>query len=82
MSNRYSNLSRLSNGELQELVLDITKALGADPKRAYALAKDPDKLKSFITAMDDKEIDALIKKAGAEKSKEIYKALERQRRNG
>lgn len=82
MSNRYSNLSRLSNGELQELVLDITKALGADPKRAYALAKDPDKLKSFITAMDDKEIDTLIKKAGAEKSKEIYKALERQRRNG
>ena len=82
MSNRYSNLSRLSNGELQELVLDITKALGADPKRSYALAKDPDKLKSFITAMDDKEIDALIKKAGAEKSKEIYKALERQRRNG
>lgn len=82
MSNRYSNLSRLSNGELQELVLDITKALGADPKRANALAKDPDKLKSFITAMDDKEIDALIKKAGAEKSKEIYKALERQRRNG
>lgn len=82
MSNRYKNLSRLSNGELQELVLDITKALGADPRRASALVKDPEKLKSIITAMDDKEIDALIQKAGAEKSKEIYKALERQRRNG
>ncbi len=81
MSN-YKDLNNLSNQELSGLVYDITKVLGADPKRAAALAGDPQKLKNLISTMNDKEIDALINRAGKEKSKQIYDALERRKHHG
>lgn len=81
MSN-YKDLNQLSDKELYGLVCDITKVLGADPKRADRIAKDPAKLKKLIAEMDVKDVDALINRAGKEKATQIYEVLERRRNNG
>lgn len=82
MKNRYKNLKGLSDRELGDLVREISAALGADERRTAALAADPAKLKLLISTMDDKQIDALINRAGKEKAGHIYEALERRGQNG
>ncbi|MBQ3195008.1 MAG: hypothetical protein IJB65_00930 [Clostridia bacterium] len=81
MSN-YKDLNKLSDSQLRGLVCDITKALGADPKRAAHLTQDPQKLKNLISGMENKDIEALINRAGKDKAKQIYEVLERRGSNG
>ncbi len=79
---KYKDLNQLSDKELCGLVSQITDVLGADPKRTAHLTENPEKLKKLITGMDSKDIEALINRAGKEKSEQIYKTLERRGNNG
>ncbi len=82
MQNNYKDLNNLSDKELSSLIFDITKVLGADPKRAANLAGDPAKVKKMLSSMSNQEIEALINRAGKEKSQQIYETLERRKNHG
>lgn len=82
MKNNLNDLAALDDRALKELVTDITKVLGADPKKAAPLTEDPARLRSILSGMSSSDVEKLINKAGKEKSKEIYDTIQRRRGNG
>lgn len=68
-------LADLSDDKLQGLVTDITKALGADPRKAKGL--DVSRLRATLNTISEEDAKKLIDRAGKDKAEEIYRAIQR-----
>ena len=77
--NDIARILAMDDGSFGNLVMEIARAAGGDEKRARALASDVPSLKKALSGMSPAEAEALLKRAGEGKSREIMDAL---RRNG
>ena len=65
----------LSDDEMRSLVMQITKAAGGSELKARILASDIPSLKHKIASMTPDDADELLRKAGGNKSEEIYRMI-------
>lgn len=75
--NTLDKLRSLDDKELRALIYEISDALGADRRKAGALADDMGKLRGALESIGPQEAQKLMDMAGKEKAQEIYEILKR-----
>ena len=65
----------MDDGKLREIIAKITEAVGADKKKAEALTRDLDGIKSSLAKMTPADAEKLINMAGKDKSEQIYRII-------
>ena len=68
-------LSRLNDRQLGDLVTQIASAVGADPRKTAAFLGNMDGLRESLKELTPQQAKALLDRAGAEKSREIYELI-------